>query len=54
MWYNNCTSLADLATRGKVNTMPLEGRVMTSEMLTDHSESGKLNLAWGRHGEHRS
>lgn len=40
-------NLADLAAQGKVNTKPLEGRVTTLEMLTDHSESGKLNLVYG-------
>ena len=40
-------NLAGLAAWGKVNTKSLESRVMTLEMLTDHCESGKLNLVYG-------
>jgi GDP-4-dehydro-6-deoxy-D-mannose reductase len=39
--------LADLADQGKLNTRPLEGRVTTPAMLSDHSKSGALNLVYG-------
>jgi GDP-D-mannose dehydratase len=46
-WRSRMDNLADLAAQGKLNTRPLEGRVMTPEMLADHSEPGKLNLVYG-------
>lgn len=46
-WRSRMDNLADLATQGRVNISPLEGRVTTPEMLGKRSEPNKLNLVYG-------